>query len=194
MGVILFLFIFIFFQTVPVGTGWGKSVQACSNTAPSSISHSGSVPGDCWNTWASTWLLKMPLELLSQEERCSAGGRKTLDRQALKKTDKIHSPFCSHSSVPDPPRPRMKLADTASLSALPHKHLLNHPSTCIFKRLSRESSCPMKTVGSRAFCCCCSVFSPPTFLYNDVVYIICSMGSLPFHWRVCFKYQHRLAF
>lgn len=93
MGVILFLFIFIFFQTVPVGTGWGKSVQACSNTAPSSISHSGSVPGDCWNTWASTWLLKMPLELLSQEERCSAGGRKTLDRQALKKTRQNSQPF-----------------------------------------------------------------------------------------------------
>lgn len=57
-------FLFVFF-TLPVGKGWGKSKQACSNSAASSISPSGSLPGDAggicelpldysrcpWNCW-----------------------------------------------------------------------------------------------------------------------------------------------
>lgn len=57
-------FLFVFF-TLPMGTGWGKSMQACSNSAASSISPSGSLPGDAggirglpldysgcpWNCW-----------------------------------------------------------------------------------------------------------------------------------------------
>lgn len=161
------------------------------------ISPSGSLPGD------TDEILWLPIDCAECPWNCGvrrkgAVQKRANDRLNPKRPAKSHDPSCSYTLARDSMRPPHTLP-TAQDGVCSYCKFISSSSTSICRitpQLVPSKHCLTiwKYSGAEVFSAAVEWLSFSPFLYDDVVYIICSMGSLPFHWRVYFKYQHRLVF
>lgn len=185
----------ILFVCFPKPVGKASPCKCAASLLWAPISPSGTLPGD------TDEILGLPLDCTKCPWNCQVRRKgavqEVTDSKTLKDQPKsmtltvpIPVPMKQETHLTPFNNQRWSAQILKVYQLFLHKHWQNHPQLISSKHF--WDSCHMKTFGSFLLVLDDWFFFP--FLYDDVVYLICSMGSLPFHWRAYFKYQQRLVF